>query len=81
LGWDSEEKHQIRISIWAEQLSDPNNAEKEQEWIRIHIKALKHEGACLKKQLTREFMLTRRSLVKGLKYFIKKHNQSQDGLL
>ncbi len=69
-GWDSEEEHQILISTWAERLNDPDNAEKEEEWIRILIKALKDERASFKKQLTIEFMLTRRLLVKGLKYGI-----------
>ena len=52
-GWDSEEKHQILISTWAERLNDPDRTEKEQEWIRICIKALKDERASFKKQLTR----------------------------
>ena len=54
-GWDSEEKHQILISTWAEQLNIPDNAEKEQEWIRIFINALMDEQASFKKQLTKEF--------------------------
>ena len=80
-GWDSEEEHQILISTWAERLNDPDNAEKEEEWIRILIKALKDERASFKKQLTREFMFTRCSLVKGLKYVIKTTHSNQDGLL
>jgi hypothetical protein len=56
LGWDSEEKNQILISTWDEQLRDPNT-ENEQEWIHILIKALKDECASFKKQLMREFML------------------------
>jgi hypothetical protein len=67
-GWDSEEKHENLISTWAEKLHNPDNSEKEQEWIRILIKALKDERATFKKKLTKEFMFTRRSMVKGLKY-------------
>ena len=67
-GWDSEEAHKILISTWAERLGDPNITEKDSEWIRILIKALKDERASFKNRLTREFMFTRRLLVKGLKY-------------
>jgi hypothetical protein len=67
-GWDSEEKHKNLISTWVAQLQNPDNTEKEQQWIRTLIKALKDERATFKKKLTKEFMFTRRSMVKGLKY-------------
>ncbi|KAI2493996.1 hypothetical protein MHU86_20527 [Fragilaria crotonensis] len=67
-GWDSDEKHENLISTWAAQLHNPDNTEKEQQWIRTLIKALKDERATFKKKLTKEFMFTRRSMVKGLKY-------------
>ena len=70
-GWDSDDAHSILLSSWAERLNDPNNTEKDQEWIRVLIKALKDERASFKSRLTREFMFTRRSLVKGIKYISK----------
>jgi hypothetical protein len=51
LGWDSEEEYQIHTRTWAERLNGPDNAEKEQEWIRILIKALKDERASFKKRV------------------------------
>ncbi len=62
-GWDSEEKHENLISTWAEKLHNPDNSKKEQEWIRILMKALKDERATFKKKLTKEFMFTRCSMV------------------
>ena len=58
-GWDSDDAHSILLSLWAERLKDPNNTEKDQEWIRVLIKALKDERASFKSRLTREFMFTR----------------------
>jgi hypothetical protein len=56
-GWDSEEWHENLISTLAEQLHNPDNTKKEQEWIRMLIKALKNEQATFKKKLTREYIL------------------------
>ena len=67
-GWYSDEKYQDLIASWAEQLTEPDITEKQQKWIRVLIKALKDERVTSRKQLTKEFMLTRRSLVKGIKY-------------
>jgi hypothetical protein len=71
--WHSEDDHQKTIAEWAKKMKDKNASVTKKEWIRELIGGLKEERAHATKHLTNEFMFTRPTMVKGLR-FVKANN-------
>ena len=71
--WFSDENHQKTIADWAKQMKPKDCSESKKEWIRELIKGMKEERAQFTKELTNEFMFTRPTMVKGLR-FVKANN-------
>ena len=71
--WFNEEDHLKTIAYWAKQMKPKDCSESKKEWIRELIKGMKDERAQYTKDLTNEFMFTRPTMVKGLR-FVKANN-------
>jgi hypothetical protein len=66
--WSSEKDHQKTIEHWAKKMKAKDCSESKREWIRELIKGIKEERAQFTKELTNEFMFTRLTMVKGLRF-------------
>jgi hypothetical protein len=66
--WSSEKDHQKTIEFWAKQMKARDCSESKKEYIRELIKGIKNERAQFTKELTNEFMFTRLTMVKGLRF-------------
>jgi hypothetical protein len=66
--WSSEKDHQKTIEHWAKKMNAKDCSESKREWIRELIKGIKEERAQFTKELTNEFMFTRLTMVKGLRF-------------
>ncbi|KAI2491461.1 hypothetical protein MHU86_23098 [Fragilaria crotonensis] len=66
--WSSEKDHQKTIEFWAKQMKARDCSETKKEYIRELIKGIKNERSQFTKELTNEFMFTRLTMVKGLRF-------------
>ncbi|KAI2501078.1 hypothetical protein MHU86_13369 [Fragilaria crotonensis] len=66
--WSSEKDHQKTIEFWAKQMKARDCSESKKEYIRELIKGIKNERSQFTKELTNEFMFTRLTMVKGLRF-------------
>jgi hypothetical protein len=66
--WSSDKDHQKTIEQWAKQMKAKDCSESKKEWIRALIKGIKEDRMQFTKELTNEFMFTRLTMVKGLRF-------------
>ena len=66
--WSSEANHQKTIADWAKTMKAKDCSDSKKEWIRELIKAMKEERAQFTMEFTNEFMFTRETMVKGVRF-------------
>ena len=66
--WSSDKDHHKTIANWAKKMQAKDCSESKKEWIRELIKGMKEERAQVTRRLTNEFMFTRATMVKGIRF-------------
>jgi hypothetical protein len=66
--WSSDKDHQKTIEQWAKLMKAKDCSESKKDWIRALIKGIKEDRMQFTKELTNEFMFTRLTMVKGLRF-------------
>jgi hypothetical protein len=66
--WSSDEGHMANIMEWVDEMKQKDCSLEQKAYIKRLIKGIKEERAHYKSQLTNEFMFTRPTMVRGLRY-------------
>jgi hypothetical protein len=66
--WSSDAEHKANIKEWADKMKEKDCSTEKKAYIKRLIKGMKEERAYFTSQLTNEFMFTRPTMVRGLRY-------------